>query len=306
MSVVPHEDIPCNLCGSRDSTLLYPSTLVNLSPNADDFRCTSAAYGVHPPIVRCKQCGMVYANPRWDASLVNESYSVVEDHTYVEEREGRVLTFGRNLQPFETMVAATSDTRRLLDVGCHIGVMVELAQERGWEAWGVEPSTWASEQARSRGLHVLTGTLNDAGVPDNYFDVVTLWDVVEHLTDPAAEMRNVHRVLKPGGIFAIHTIDIESAFAKFMGARWPWLMEMHLYYFSPRTLGKMLTQNGYQVISSSAQGRFLRLGYFITRLEPYSKLLYRALNAIVTKMNWGGVAIPVNFGDLFTLYARKI
>ncbi len=305
MSLVPSEDIACNLCGSRDHKLLYPSTLTNLTPNAEDFRCTSAAYGVHPPIVRCNVCGLVYANPRFDSAVVRDSYSVVEDPTYVEEREGRVLTFSRNLKPFEKLIAPNSASRRLLDVGCHIGVMVELAQQRGWEAWGVEPSTWASEQARARGLHVITGTLDTAQVPAEYFDVVTLWDVVEHLTDPAAELRNVRHVLKPGGIFAIHTIDIESLFARLMGKRWPWLMEMHLYYFSPRTLAKLLEQNGYQLISSHAQGRFLRLGYFATRIEPYSKSIYRALNAIITRMNWGGAAIPVNFGDLFTLYARK-
>jgi 2-polyprenyl-3-methyl-5-hydroxy-6-metoxy-1,4-benzoquinol methylase len=305
MPLVPSEDIACNLCGARDVRLIYPSTLTNLTPNAEDFRCTSAAYGVHPPIVKCNVCGLMYANPRWESSVVNENYSVVQDPTYVEEREGRVLTFSRNLKPFESLIASQSQTRRLLDVGCHIGVMVELAKQGGWDAWGVEPSQWASEQARSRGLHVITGTLNHAEVPENYFDVVTLWDVVEHLTDPAAELRNVHRVLKPGGIFAIHTIDIESPFARFMGKRWPWLMEMHLYYFSPHTLGKMLEKNGFQVIRSSAQGRYLRLGYFITRIEPYSKLLYRLLNFFVSKLNLGSLAIPVNFGDLFTIYARK-
>jgi 2-polyprenyl-3-methyl-5-hydroxy-6-metoxy-1,4-benzoquinol methylase len=305
MPLVPGEDIACNLCGSRDAQLLYPSTLINLTPNAEDFRCTSAAYGVHPPIVRCNACGLVYANPRWDSNVVRDSYSVVEDETYVEEREGRVLTFSRNLKPLETLIGPDSQTRRLLDVGCHIGVMVELAQQRGWDAWGVEPSTWASEQARARGLHVITGTLDRAEVPSAYFDVVTMWDVIEHLTDPAAELCSVHRILKPGGIFAIHTIDIESWFARLMGKRWPWLMEMHLYYFSPRTLQKMLERTGYRVIHSSAQGRFLRLGYFATRLEPYSKTIYRALDTVIARLNWSSVAIPVNFGDLFTLYARK-
>ena len=306
MSVVPSEDIACNLCGSRDSRLLYPSTLKTATPIADDFRCTSAAYGLHPPIVRCNVCGLVYANPRWDSSFVNESYSVVEDPTYVEEREGRVLTFSRNLQPFEALVAPNSNTRRLLDVGCHIGVMIELAQARGWETWGVEPSTWASERARARGLHVITATLAEAQLPENYFDVVTMWDVIEHLTDPATELRHVCRVLKAGGIFAIHTIDIESPFARLMGRRWPWLMEMHLYYFSPRTLGKMLQKNGFQVIQSSPQGRYLRLRYFATRIEPYSQFAYRILNGVITRFNLGSVAIPVNFGDLFTLYARKV
>jgi len=306
MSVVLNEDIPCNLCGARDAALLYPSTLTNPALNAADFRCTSSEYGVHPPIVRCNVCGLVYANPRWDSSLVSASYSVIEDPTYVEERAGRVLTFSRNLAPFENLVAASSPTRRLLDVGCHIGVMIELAQARGWEAWGVEPSVWAAEQARAHGLHVVTGTLSDAQIPENYFDVVTMWDVIEHLTDPAAEIRNVHRVLKPGGVFAIHTIDIESFFARAMGNRWPWLMEMHLYYFSPRTLSKMLARHGFKLIRSSAQGRYLRLGYFVTRIEPYSKPIYRALDALVARLKLGSVAIPVNFGDLFTLYARKI
>ncbi|MBI5305638.1 MAG: class I SAM-dependent methyltransferase [Chloroflexi bacterium] len=306
MPITLSEEIACNLCGARDAELLYPSTLTNLTPNADDFRCTSAAYGVHPPIVRCRKCNLVYANPRWESALVEESYSVVEDPMYVEEREGRVLTFTRNLKPLEDLVGAIAAPRRLLDVGCHIGVMVELAQQRGWESWGIEPSAWASEQARQRGLRVITGTLTDGRIPENYFDVVTMWDVIEHLTDPAAELANARRVLKPGGIFAIHTIDIESLFARMMGKRWPWLMEMHLYYFSPRTLGNMLEQTGFAIIRSSAQGRFLRLGYFVTRIEPYSKLLYRLLNRIVTRLNLGGVAIPVNFGDLFTIYARKV
>lgn len=305
MNLIPNEKVGCNICGSSDSTLLYPSTLTSLTPNSDDFRCTSAAYGVHPPIVRCNICGLVYANPRWEASLISESYTVVEDPLYIEEREGRVLTFHRNLAPFEKLVSQNATTRRMLDVGCHIGVMVELAQEHGWEAWGVEPSTWASEHARSRGLHIITGTLTDAQLPENYFDLVTMWDVIEHLSDPAREIGNAYRVLKPGGILAIHTINIESLFARLLGKRWPWLMEMHLYFFSPRTLKRLMEQSGYEVIHSSSQGRFLRLGYFISRIEPYSKPIYKILSAITTQLNWNAIAIPVNFGDLFTLFARK-
>jgi 2-polyprenyl-3-methyl-5-hydroxy-6-metoxy-1,4-benzoquinol methylase len=305
MSVTLSEDIACNLCGGRDALLLYPSSLTRSTPDASDFRCTSAAYGVHPPIVRCRHCGLVYANPRWESSVVRESYSAVQDPTYVEEREGRVLTFQRNLKPFEDLVAPNSHTRRLLDIGCHIGVMVELAQKAGWDAWGVEPSTWAAEEARKRSLNVLTGTLGEAQLPADSFDVVTMWDVIEHLTDPAAEIRQIHRVLKPGGIFAVHTIDIESWFARLMGKRWPWLMEMHLYYFSPQTLGRMVEQTGFQVIRSSAQGRFLRLGYLATRLGPYSTFLARLAGGTVSRLNLAATAIPVNFGDLFTLYARK-
>ncbi|MBL7183339.1 MAG: class I SAM-dependent methyltransferase [Anaerolineae bacterium] len=79
--------------------------------------------------------------------------------------------------------------RRLLDVGCHIGVFLGIAQERGWAAWGIEPSRWAAREARGRGLQVIEGTLDDVHLAGESFDVITLWDVIEHLTDPLRELR---------------------------------------------------------------------------------------------------------------------
>ncbi len=301
------EYVNCNLCGSDETELLYPSTLAgDLSNNdAQRYRCTSLSYGLHPPIVRCKVCGLVYTNPRREGGLILDNYEKVVDQTYLEEREGRVLTFRRNLRPLEELMPP-ADGRRLLDVGCYIGVLLEIAQERGWEAWGVEPSRWAVEEARRKGLRVMAGTLKEADFADEFFDVVTMWDVIEHLTDPMGELREVHRILKIGGIVCIHTMNIESLFAKLMGPRWPWLMEMHLYYFSPRTLTKMLEKAGFQVIRSINQGRFLRLGYLISRLEPYNKAISRVLSGLARMLRLATIPVPINLGDLFTTYARKV
>ena len=300
------QEVACNLCGSRNSRILYPSTLGmdHAHPETSHFRCTSATYGVHPTIVRCNNCGLVYANPRLDSQTIDDSYSQVDDPLYIEEREGRVLTFRRNLLPLDALIASHAP-RRLLDVGCHVGVMLEIARERGWDAVGVEPSTWAAARARERGLNVINATLANAQLPEGAFDAVTMWDVVEHLTDPLADLRLAHRVLKPGGVAAIHTIDIESALAKVMGPRWPWLMEMHLYYFSPRTLGKMLEGIGFKTERVIYQGRYLRLGYLVTRIEPYSRPLARGLGWIANRLNLAALPVPINFGDLFTIFARK-
>lgn len=305
-TVVAVEDVACNLCGSRNSRVLYPSTLGSdhSQIDASHFRCTTAAYGVHPTIVKCNVCGLVYANPRLDSNSIDESYSRVDDPLYIEEREGRVLTFRRNLRPLEQLIRPTSQ-RRLLDVGCHIGVMLEIAHERGWEAVGIEPSSWASARARERGLNVITATLSNAQLPSDSFDAVTLWDVVEHLTNPAADLSQVHRVLKPSGVVGIHTIDIESLLARMMGPRWPWLMEMHLYYFSPRTLAAMLQQIGFRIERVIYQGRYLRLGYLLTRIQPYNTPLARGLGYLVRRLNRGSTAVPINLHDLFTILARK-
>ncbi len=299
------EDVACNLCGSRNVRMLYPSTLGDhLHSETSHFRCTTETYGIHPTIVRCNNCGLVYANPRLDTQAIDDSYSLVEDPLYEEEREGRVLTFRRNLRPLEQLVTVPAP-RRLLDVGCHIGVMLEIAQERGWEAVGVEPSEWAAKRARERGLNVINATVANARLSAESFDAVTMWDVVEHLTDPASDLRQVHRVLKAGGVTAIHTIDIESPLARFMGTRWPWLMEMHLYYFSPRTLGQMLEQIGFKTERVIYQGRYLRFGYLTTRVKPYSRPLASTLDWIAGRLGLREWAIPINFGDLFTLFARK-
>jgi 2-polyprenyl-3-methyl-5-hydroxy-6-metoxy-1,4-benzoquinol methylase len=300
------EYVACNLCGSVNGEILYPSTLP-ASPTAGDIerlRCTSASYGKHHTIVKCRNCGLVYANPHRKASAILHNYEKVVDDLYVEEREGRVLTFQRNLRPLEELMPPAQG-RRLLDVGCHIGVFLEIAQERGWEAWGCEPSRWAAREARSRGLRVIEGTLDNVHLAAGSFDVITLWDVIEHLTDPLRALREGHRLLRKEGLVCIHTMNIESPLARLMGHRWPWLMEMHLYYFSPRTLGKMLRKAGFTVVKMVNQGRFLRLGYLTTRIEPYSSLIARGMRKLVTALDLKDKAVPINLGDLFTTFARK-
>ena len=300
------EYVACNLCGSRNSEVFYPCTVPE-GPTARDiehFRCTSASYGQHQTIVKCRDCGLVYVNPHRKASAILHNYEEVVDGLYVEEREGRVLTFQRHLRPLEELMPPAQG-RRLLDVGCHIGVFLEIAQERGWEAWGVEPSRWAAGEARSRGLQVIAGTLDDVHLAGESFDVITMWDVIEHLTNPLRELRESHRLLKKGGLIGIHTMNIESPLARLMGPRWPWLMEMHLYYFSPRTLGEMLRKAGFTVVKMVNQGRFLRLGYLTTRIEPYSSLIARGMSKLLTAFGLKDKAVPINLGDLFTAFARK-
>ncbi|RLC90966.1 MAG: class I SAM-dependent methyltransferase [Chloroflexi bacterium] len=233
-----------------------------------------------------------------------DTYEAVEDTLYVEEREGRVLTFERHLKPLERLTGPPAG-RSLLDVGCHTGVFVEIAARHGWDAWGVELSRWAVEQAQAQGLHVVQGTLETADLPEAHFDVVTMWDVIEHLTDPHRALRQAYRLLKPGGLAVVHTIDIDSLFARLMGARWPWLMEMHIYYFSRRTLRAMLEKCGFQVLSDRPQGRYLRLGYLMNRVGALMPLVGRPAEWAVTRLGLRGVAVPVNLGDLFTAYARK-
>jgi 2-polyprenyl-3-methyl-5-hydroxy-6-metoxy-1,4-benzoquinol methylase len=300
------QTIPCDLCGADDTLVRFPSTMQRARATSDwtPFACTHDGYGRHQPIVQCRQCGLVYTNPRLENQELLDTYEAVKDPLYVEEQEGRVLTFERHLKPLE-QITGPPDGRPLLDVGCYTGVFVEIAANHGWDAWGVEPSRWAVEQARSQGLHVVQGTLSSPDLPPAHFDVLTLWDVIEHLTSPREALGQAQRLLKPGGLIVLQTLNIESPFARLMGARWPWLMEMHVYYFSRHTLCRMLEQCGYRVISTQTQGRYLRLGYLMNRLGALVPAVGRPAEWLVTRLRLRGIPVPVNLGDLFTIYARK-
>jgi cyclopropane fatty-acyl-phospholipid synthase-like methyltransferase len=202
-------------------------------------------------------------------------------------------------------IAPPGDGRRLLDVGCHIGVFVEIAARHGWDAWGVEPSHWAAMQAQQAGLQVVEGTMETAGFDNASFDVITMWDVIEHLEQPSAEVSQAFRLLKPGGMLVAHTMDLDSLFARLMGRRWPWLMEMHLYYFTQRTLATLMEKSGFEVLGVKPQGRYLRLGYLATRIEVFNRPLGRALGRLFGRLGLREQAIPINLGDLVTIYARK-
>ena len=297
--------VTCNLCSADNWVVRFPSTLAATDDlEVSAFACTSSGYGAHTQIVECFDCGYVYANPTWDENDLIEAYETVEDDTYVNERVGRELTFSKHLAKLEKFTGAANG-RAMLDVGAYIGVFVEVANRSGWQASGVEPSKWAVEVAQSRGLDVVEGTLDSPHLHGKSFDAITLWDVIEHVDDPSAELKKSFDLLKPGGLIAVHTMDIDSLMAKVMRGRWPWLMAMHVHYFSQRTLTQMMQKHGFEIVWAGPEGRYLRAGYLATRLGGLIPALGKVAGFLVDRFHLGGAAIPINFGDLMTVYAIR-
>lgn len=297
--------IPCNICGADNWVVRFPSTLRAGTPlDAGAFRCTSTGYGEHAQIVACQECGHLYANPTWEPSELLSAYSDVEDTVYLAERSGRELTFQRHLQRLQRLTGP-ADGRSALDVGAYIGVFVEVAQAAGWRAVGLEPSRWAVQTARARGLTMIEGTLTAPELLGRQFDLITLWDVIEHVLDPRAELSRAHALLRPGGWLAVHTMDSASPTARLMGSRWPWLMEMHVHFFSRPLLADLLQQVGFDVVEMHTAGRTLRLGYLAGRLGGLHPFLGRTARRAVNRLRLAETAVPVNFGDLFTIYAVR-
>jgi SAM-dependent methyltransferase len=235
--------LPCPIC-RNGSTLLYGL------PNGD--------------IRRCGTCGVAFRDNLVAGDAATEMY---EDDAYLDTPYFERLKAGspRDVEPWlvyarvlgklETLTA----TRSLLDVGASYGAFLELARERGWDVSGVELASKAVAYASGqRKLDLFTGTLEQASYPSDRFGAVTMWDVVEHLDSPLDTLREVHRVLAPGGVLVIFTINQKSLInrvghllhrASFGAASRPLVLLYdihHNFFFDRRTLTHVLRRAGFE------------------------------------------------------------
>ena len=271
------EHVPCNACGADDAQVLYPmldQRRVEAIPLDERFAASSDIQGGEQ-IVRCRRCGLAYMNPRVIPSSIMAGYTEADNSTYVSQSSGRMSTFRRCVKLLEPYAGTH---RRVIDIGCAGGFFVKAADEAGWEAHGVEPSRHLVGYARRElGLsRVEQGTLSDRRYPDGFFDAVTYWDVLEHLPDPMQELREVSRVVRPGGAVLINYPNFASVWSRLLGRKWWFVLSVHLYYFTPETMRKMLDQVGFDVVESRMHFQELSLGYLFTRLEAYAPALARA------------------------------
>ena len=295
--------VHCPLCGANDYRVKIEDTMgTRIADPRVHYTCTSSAFGEHGRIVQCRSCNLVYMNPRPHHEAVVENYGDVEDQGYIEEEQGRFETFAENLK----IIQRYRPDGHLLDVGCHVGTFLTIAEQAGYEVAGVEPSRWGSEIARTRiNGPVRCGAIEDAPLPEGGYDVITLWDVIEHLPDPALDIRAIYSALRPGGIFAVSTMDIEALFARVTGKRWPWYMQMHLVYFSRQTLPEMLRREGFQICEVSTHVRRVRLSYLASRLDAYAPAVGRIASRVLKRVGLGERTVGVSFGDIFTVIAKK-
>lgn len=309
-------DLACNLCGGRQFVVLYRGRGRGPARRPDLFRCTSFHHGDYTNIVRCVACSLVFQAPADPVAEIEECYRRVEDPVYLREERGRVRTFDRLLDEIGEIWdgarkgvapngSGQSRGRKLLDVGCYTGVFLERARQRGWDVTGLEPSQWAAGVARSRGLQVLNGLLAETDLPPESFDVITVWDVIEHFGDPLAEVQRVERLLKPGGLLALSTMDVESGFARLLGPRWPWFMRMHLYYFSPETVRVLLAQCRLEVVEVRLHRRIVSIRYLLEKAAAQFPLVGSVFRLGARLPLLGQLHVPVNFGDIINLYAIK-
>ncbi len=236
------EYVGCNLCGSNLSDTIFQGRDIKYEK-----------IGLFN-VVKCNRCGLIYTNPRPKQSVISSYYP--DEYWNMDNENGtiesRLKIFAHrfiNKISFK-MTIPSKPGGKILDIGCGDGKGLLKMQEEGWEAYGVEISDLAAEYVREAyGLNVFTGIVEDAGFEDEFFDVIILSHVVEHLSDPKTTLIEVNRILKKDGTLVISVPNADSFEAKHFKKYWiGWDLPRHFYHFTPNTITTLLNKIGFEVI----------------------------------------------------------
>jgi 2-polyprenyl-3-methyl-5-hydroxy-6-metoxy-1,4-benzoquinol methylase len=226
-------------------------------------------------VVRCERCGHRFVWPVpsdtelaaiYDQTYYRGSHRSVGFSDYDGLTAARQRMFARHLNRLE----GTKQAGRVLDVGCATGDFLEAAQRRGWDAVGVDPSP-ARDQALTAGLRIVGRTIDDADVEAGSIDLITFWDVLEHLPDPAASLRRAASLLAAGGIVAATVPNAGSAVARISGRRWFGYKTAgeHLQFFTPSTIRRCFAAAGFEVVVHHPVSWSCTIGFLLDRAALY-------------------------------------
>ena len=251
-------------------------------------------------IVRCRACGLVYVDADMQsADLVErygaEYYGGTVFHDYLGEREERLAGARQQCG----LLARLQPSGRLLDVGCATGFFLEAAS-RTWDVTGVELSEFAADYARREfGHHVITGDISEAGLPDAAFDVITLWNTIEHVSNPLSVMENIARVAAPGALIVLTTGNVAGFQARRDLANWNLMTPPeHLYFFDPKTISLLLERTGLWVRRVAHDGITTESGILASsRARMFASLVTGNVMTVFARNDdrngRGGTSIPV-------------
>ncbi len=239
-------------------------------------------------LVKCGRCGHRYVSPRPLPGNMSQYYGAEyfarrDDRgydDYFSERIRleiiRVLQMNLNDLGFFSYEAET-DLKACLDIGCAAGYSVEYLSERGWDSCGIDVSRECSAAARGRGLNVVCGDYLQADF-GKFFDLITMWAVIEHLHNPEDFLARAYNQLRPGGFLYLSTCRAGSPFMLMKGSRWRYYnFPEHLNFFSFRGLRDMLVRQGFVLDSARTYGSgFFRPGTVLRKAADFAAKRFRA------------------------------
>jgi len=226
-------------------------------------------------VARCIDCGHGYVWPVpvtdfldsiYDEAYYKGGHGSFGFTDYASLEPARRRMFARYLVRIESMTSVG----RILDVGCANGDFLKMARDRGWRVCGADPSA-ARPQVEAKGIELVGTTVHDAQVEAGSLDVITFWDVLEHVTDPVADLSRAAELLRPNGVIALTVPNSVNLLARISGHRWFGYQTAgeHLQFFTGESLARALAKSGLAVKLQRPTTWSCTIGYLADRAGLY-------------------------------------
>jgi SAM-dependent methyltransferase len=234
-SATPYSADLCPLCGSSGGQLWLRTP--------DRFHGRHEQYA----LLRCPACSLVWlSNPPRQEDM-NQHYTEAYDRLISASGQNSPIRWVHR----KAALAPYKQSGSILDLGCSSGAFLQSLPAADWQLYGIEMSAESAKEAQQKtGANVFVGEIDQAGFPPASFDVITCFDVLEHLYEPRRVMAKVAEWLKPGGIFYVLVPNIDSAEARIFGTYWHGLeLPRHLFHYSPASLTFLAESAGLSQVS---------------------------------------------------------
>lgn len=285
------ETVSCALCGS-DRQAICLSGRDRLTGMAGEFQ-----------FVRCLDCGLIRQSPRLTpvslAQYYPAEYPLFQFSQAARQSALRRLDYRLGQLKRVRLVQRFRHSGDLLDVGCGTGDFVyEMSRCQGWRARGLEPSPYACHYAREiLRLDVVCAELDNHPFAERDFDLVTMWNVLEHLYDPGHALQCVHRLLRPGGLLILAVPVVPSFLSRLFGPYWSeWDLPRHLYIFARQTMERLCREAGFTVKATgsiASEYRVLRMSLFNWGQSRVSPTLLQSVLAFLPIRLLGAAACRI-------------
>lgn len=264
-------------------------------------------------LYKCADCGLIFVSPlpREVGAIYNEKYFCGEDKQfgYIDYDKDKELMRNVFLKYLKIIAVnfEKAQGKKLLDIGAATGFFVNLAREYGFDAEGIEISKWASEQGRKKGLKIQHGALDTIQFPENSFDVITLFDVLEHISAPDVFLEKIFLILKKDGVLIINTPDAKSVWLKILGKKWQALIPPeHLFLYNKNNIEIFLNKHNFKILKIKIIGKSFTLSYIFHILyNSFNFSLFQKLSSFFNNDFFNKIAVPLNTRDNMFVVAKK-
>jgi len=300
---------PCRLCGEQALLPLWPEIRDGRPGrlSAEDFKCSSVQNGIPSPALgECLCCGLIQSLSHPTDPAVAEFYRAADDDTYLSRFDVKVRTFRKAYNELRRYLP--EKPLSILDIGSYYGAFLEVVNAEGHRGCGIEPSRIAARHSiEVLGHNVVNELFTEAAqFPAMNYDVISAWDVIEHLEAPEKFIVEIRKLLKDGGIFVFSTIIMDSMAARFLKGKWHWILPMHLVYFKKRELMNLLQKHGFEVLAYLNHTHYASLAYAARGFGRNKHPFVNKLCCIVADMLPDSMVIPMALGDVRMLICKKV